>query len=140
SPAQAIGDVVRTINVSGEGRASSAPDIAMLNLGVGARGATVREALAGANQAMGRLVASLRADGIADRDIQTTSFSVSPIFGQSRGPEGGPAPIVGYQANQFVRAKVRALDTVGPVIDDAAAATGDAFQIQGLQFGIDDPT
>ena len=130
---------LQTVNVSGEGRASAPPDMAVLSLGVSARGATVAEAMDQANQASDRLRASLRANGIEERDIQTSSISISPQYGRPRGDDT-PPPIVGYQASQQFQVRVRDIAMAGRVIDDAAAVAGDRFQMSGLRFTFADPT
>ena len=57
--------------ITGRGEATSAPDLAILNLGVQALADTVAEARGQAATAMEGTVAALRANGIAERDIQT---------------------------------------------------------------------
>lgn len=138
--AQAPSTVQQTVNVSGEGRAAARPDLALLSLGVTARAGTVAEAMDQANQAIDKVRDTLRANGIDERDIQTTSISISPQFGRPPGPDGGPPPITGYLASQQLQVKVRDIGRAGKVIDDAAAAGGDRFQMQGLRFAFADPS
>jgi hypothetical protein len=137
--AQTVSTVQPTINVSGEGRVSARPDMATINLGVQARGRSVAEALDLANQSLDQVRGSLRANGIDDRDIQTSSISISPQYG-SRPSSDGPPPIVGYQASQQLQVRVRDISKAGKVIDDAAAAGGDQFVMNGLRFTVADPT
>lgn len=126
------------ISVNGEGRASGTPDVAVLILGVSTRGATVQAANAQAQEAANKLLATLRANGVAEKDIQTQQFSISPEYGRGRSPEDEPK-ITGYRVSNMVQVKVRRIAEVGKVIDAAVSAVGDALQVQGVGLTIDDP-
>ncbi len=66
--------------VSGQGEASAPPDLAILNMGVEAFAATVAEARSNGAAAMEQVLDLLKASGIADRDIQTRFFNISPRY------------------------------------------------------------
>ena len=66
--------------ITGQGEATSEPDLAILNLGIEALADTVSEASEQAATAMEGTVAALRTNGIAERDIQTRFFNISPRF------------------------------------------------------------
>ena len=68
------------IVVSGSGRASAAPDLATLRLGVEAIEATVGEARTAAAVAMEGVMASVSEDGVEDKDVQTGYFSIQPRY------------------------------------------------------------
>lgn len=68
------------IVVSGSGRASSAPDLATLRLGVEAIEATVGEARTAAAESMSAVMVSVKEDGVEDKDIQTGYFSIQPRY------------------------------------------------------------
>ena len=68
------------IVVSGSGRARSAPDLATLRLGVEASEATVGEARVAAAEAMSAVMASVSAEGVEAKDIQTGHFSIQPRY------------------------------------------------------------
>ena len=68
------------IVVSGSGRASAAPDLASLRLGVEAIEATVGEARTAAAVAMEGVMASVSEDGVEDKDVQTGYFSIQPRY------------------------------------------------------------
>ncbi len=65
-----------SIVVVGHGEAHAKPDIAYINLGVEERGATVSEAMQQNAALMTKLMTTLGRAGIADKDIQTSSFNV----------------------------------------------------------------
>ena len=68
------------IVVSGSGRASAAPDLATLRLGVEAMEATVGEARTAAAEAMSAVMASVSDDGVEAKDVQTGYFSIQPRY------------------------------------------------------------
>ena len=90
--------------VTGEGTVTLEPDLALLSLGVEARGETVSDAIAEASTAMEAVLGALRGRGIQDRDIQTRNFRVR---GPVRLPRGGP-----------VRGEERGEGTVGVCGDE----------------------
>src|SRR4051794_26139041 len=70
----------RTITMSGHGEMRAAPDEAVVMLGVLNSAKTAREALDLNNKAMAAILAQLKSSDIADRDIQTSNFSVAPRY------------------------------------------------------------
>jgi uncharacterized protein YggE len=124
------------IHVQGESVIAAQPDIAVLVIGANVRLPTAGEAFAASEEKVAALTASLRANGVADRDIQTRQFSLSPEYGRNTGD--GPAQIVGWRAVHTVSAKLRDFSRIGKTIDDGVTALGgDAF-IQGISFAIED--
>jgi hypothetical protein len=104
------------ITVTGTGSVRVTPDRAEISFGVVSQGRTASQALAANDAAIQRVVAALRAAGIAAADIQTQYFSVSPRSSE----EGGE--ILGYTASNTVAAQLRNLTRAGAVIDAAVAA------------------
>ena len=66
-----------TITVLGEGEASAKPDLARASLGVEVVAPTVADAASQAAARMNQILAALKRTGIADKDIQTSNFSVN---------------------------------------------------------------
>ena len=130
--------------VTGRGEATSAPDLAILNLGIEALADTVSEARDQAAAAMQGTVAALRAIGIAERDIQTRFFNISPRYTTREVTREltreviRERVIVGYQVNNQLTVKVRDLDSVGEIIDQVTVAGGDLTRFQGISFTIED--
>lgn len=123
------------ISVTGTGEASAAPDLALLTVGVSVLRDSVREAREEAAEAMNAVIDSIKDNGVADEDIQTRRFSIQPDFDF----DDGRRELRGFRVTNIVSAKLRDLDRVGDIIDDAAEAGEDAVEIQGLNFTIDDP-
>jgi uncharacterized protein YggE len=109
------------ISVSGQGEASVAPDMALLSLSVVRNGKTAEEALSSNSTAMKDVLSSLRADGIADRDVQTSNFSIHPQYRQSEPKDGvvEPPEVVGYEVSNMLMLKVRDLGKLGELIDSS---------------------
>jgi uncharacterized protein len=122
------------LTLSAEGSVTAAPDMAVVNLGVMTEGATAEAAMRANSQRMTALVQVLRRAGIAERDIQTSGLSVSPqyVYHNNEAPR-----ISGYHANNQVTVRVRDLDSLGRVLDQAIAAGGNT--LNGVSFGLQDP-
>jgi len=124
------------LSVSGEGRASAAPDVAVLGLGVSAKAATVKAANSQAQEAISDLLDSLEDNGVQEKDIQTSQFSVYPEYDYRNNEQ----VLTGYRVTHMLQVKVRDIDKAGEVIDDAVEAGGDLLQVQSISFTIDDTT
>ena len=125
----------RTIVVTGTGDASAAPDMAFLNLGVEAEGATAAEALRKNSAQMEMTIKSLRDAGVDKKDIQTSSLNVGAKYDYSR--DNSPPRIIGYQATNTVNVKLRNLDKAGSVIDKAVGVG--ANRLDSISFGFAEP-
>ena len=103
------------ITVSGIGKVKAVPDEAEFSLGVQSEGQTAREAFAANAERMKRVLAALRAAGVAKSDIQTQDVSVSPSYdNESR--------ITGYTTHNSVSVRIRELARAGAVLDAATNA------------------
>jgi uncharacterized protein YggE len=124
------------ISVNGHGSVVVVPDIAALTLGVEVIAPTVAEARSEAAKVMKAVRASLDANDIDGDDIKTLSFNIQPQYQHRRDEQ---PEITGYRVSNRVSVKVRDLDTVSSVLDDATEAGGDAARINGISFAVDDP-
>jgi len=124
------------INVTGEGKVSGAPDIAVLTLGVSALAPSVKDARDQAASAMNGVVDSIKGNGVDAKDIQSTQFSIQPEYNYRDNNQ----ELSGYRVTNIVTAKVRNIDNTSKIIDDAVAAGGDLTQVQSIDFTIDDPS
>ena len=138
-PVVAAGNTL--LAVSAEGRSTRTPDLAGFSAGVTTQGKTAGAAMAANAAAMSKVIAELKKAGIADKDIQTSSINLNPIYGQPViDPQGQMIQeprIVGYQANNTVSVKQRDLKGFGKVLDALVAAG--ANQINGPSFQMDKP-
>ena len=131
-----------TVSIEGRGEVTAAPDTAFVTSGVTTQGATAREAMDANTAAMSELLETLKASGIEERDIQTSGFSVNPnyVYSDERDANGYTLPprIAGYQVTNSVTVRVRALDTLGAVLD--RSVTVGANTISGVTFSVADPS
>ena len=123
--------------VSGTGKVYVTPNIAELTLGVEAQATTVAVAQANANQAMNAVIAAIKAQGVAEADIQTQYFNITEVTKWDA--DKNEATITGYLVTNTVVAKIRDIDKTGDVIDAAVVAGGDYIRINGLNFTVQDP-
>ncbi|MBN1152446.1 MAG: SIMPL domain-containing protein [Dehalococcoidia bacterium] len=138
APNITVGSQQEGIWVTGQGEVQAVPDIAVLSLGVQAQAPTVAEAQNQAKQAMDSVMAALKANGVEEKDIQTTGYS---IWQQTRWDNDKQEEIVtGYQVSNSVRVKVRKVADAGTILDAAVTAGGDLIRVQGIHFEVDDPT
>ena len=126
----------RSIHVTGSGSVTGEPDLATLYLGVSVEKTSVEEAREAAASAMTAVIDALKSNDIAEKDIQTENFSIYPQYDYT---DNGRV-LRGYRVTNTVNAKVRELDSLSDVIDDATAAGGDIVVINSIRFMIEDPT
>ncbi len=128
-----------TIMVSGEGEATVAPDMAVISLAVVRDADTASEALSANSAAMTEVLAALKAQGIAEKDLQTTDFSIQPKYKQETRTDGTyEAPvIVGYTVSNGLTVRVRELAKLGTIIDQSVKLG--VNQGGGISFTNDDP-
>ena len=127
------------INVLGEGEATARPDMAVLTLGVTREAPTAREALDANSDAMASVIAAMKAEGVEERDLQTSNFSISPVYVYPKPDQPDQQPrITGYQVNNTLSVRVRDIAKVGAVLDKAV--TLGVNQGGGISFTNDDPS
>ena len=134
--AQAPDKPLRTLTMTGTGEMRAKPDTAIVTLGVMSRADTARAALTANNAAMTAILSSLEAAGIAKKDIQTSNFSVNPVYDYDN-TGAKPPRITGYDVSNQLAVTVRKLDTLGTILDEAVSKGSN--QIYGITFTIDDP-
>ena len=139
--AQSVTVTPGIITIEGMGEVVARPDTALVTSGVTSQGATAREALNANTADMAKLIETLKAAGIADRDIQTAGFSVSPnyVYSQEVDANGYSLPprINGYIVSNQVTIRVRDLKALGAVLDQSV--TVGANTINGISFSVADP-
>jgi hypothetical protein len=124
----------RTLTVSGLGTIASEPDEAHVSMGVQSTGKTAQEALDANTERMNAVFAALKASGIADKDMQTSNFSVSPRYKSYPRGESGPPVITGYIVSNQLTVRVRDLGRLGSVLDKVTK--DGANQLGGIRFAI----
>lgn len=105
------------ITVTGEGEVSVAPDMAIIGLTVLREADTARNALNANSAAMKEVIAALKEAGIADRDLQTSQFSIQPRYSQPPRDKPQEPRIIGYSVTNSVTVRLRDLGKTGEIID-----------------------
>ena len=90
-PAAACADDAPSITVMGMGTASGTPDTAEVSAGVVTQASTAAQAMSQNSAAMEQVLRAIRAQGVADRDVQTTNVSIVPVRAQSSASRPQPA-------------------------------------------------
>ncbi len=123
-----------TLNLSAFGETAARPDIASITTGVQVKAPTAAEAMRQNAERMSAVVATLKARGVAERDIQTSGLNLSPqyVYEQNKPPRPD-----GYQASNQVTVTVRDLTRLGQAVDAVVAAG--ANEINGVAFGLSAP-
>ncbi|MBL8547565.1 MAG: SIMPL domain-containing protein [Hyphomonadaceae bacterium] len=120
-------ETLLTVHASATTR--TAPDLAIVTLGVVARGATARAAQNAQNERMQAVMAAVQAAGVEEGGVQTVGFSLDPIYAY---PRNAAPRITGYQSTNVISIRVSNLDAISGLID-ATVADG-ANTLQGIQF------
>ncbi len=119
------------ITAQATGQVSGTPDVVTVTLGVETRDASAQAALDSNNALAAEVIATIKANGVADEDLQTSRLSISPTFDDT-------STITGYQVSNMVTAKLRDVGKAGALIDAVGASAGDAIRVQRISFSIDD--
>ena len=123
-----------SITVTGKGEVHKQPDMARVNIGVVTQEITAAEALNQNTEAVEKLMAALKAHKIADKDIQTSNFSISAQYDYDRSNQA--RHLTGYQVMNQVRIAVRRIEDLGALLD--RVVTAGANQINQVTFEIDE--
>lgn len=121
------------ISVAGSGEAYGEPDVAYIDLGINVTNPNVSPALDQANQIMSTVQEAIKEAGVAEEDIQTTSFNVYPE--DRYDPQTGqPTDERVFRVQNIMRIAVRDVSKVGAVIDAGTGAG--ANTVHNVSFGI----
>lgn len=111
-----------------------APDMATIGAGVTSEAPTAVEALRMNSAEMDKVIARIKALGIAEQDIQTTGINLSARYDYER--ETQRQVFRGYQVSNRVSVKLRKIEDTGMVLDALVAAG--ATDLSGPNFSIEE--
>ena len=128
------------VSVTGEGTARLVPDMAVMTLTVMRQEKTARGALDANNSAMAAVLAAMRADGIEERDLQTSGFSIDPqyFYPDRKNNEPAQPVIIGYRVMNTLTVRIRELDKRGAILDKSVSLG--VNQGGQIMFTNDDPS
>jgi len=112
------------------------PDQASLSLSTESKAPTAVAALEANKAKTERLIAAIRAAGIAEKDIQTEGVNINPDYRYDQVNGRGEQRMIGYAASNSVRIKTRRIDRLSNLLDALTAAGAD--RIYGPNFDIAD--
>ncbi len=127
-----VQDVGQPLVVSAVGKKSVAPDQAKISFGIEASNSSLKQAQTQVNQKSQSLVNQLKAMGIAEKDIKTTSYNIYPEFDYSL----QPAKINGYRVSISYEVKINDIDKVNDITVSITAAG--ANNVSGVSFELSD--
>lgn len=138
APAQALADsdAPGRISLVGIGEVRAVPDEASIAIGVVHQADTAAAALKDNNAAMSEIFATLKGEGIDEKDIQTANFSLNPRYVYPK-DNSGPPTIQGYEVSNEVSVRVRDLTKLGALLDKVVQSGSN--RINGVSFSLSNP-
>jgi uncharacterized protein len=115
---------VRTLTVTGHGTATATPDLAVVRVSAVHRGATLADALAGAESARAGVVAA--AEGLV---VATLNLSIWPV----QEPDG-------FEARHSLEVSTADLEGANALLARLAAEVGDRLTVDGVNLAVRDPS
>lgn len=122
----------REIVVSASGSAFVTPDIALIDLGVTTEGMDIGKITTENTDKMNKIIGEVKASGVAEKDIKTVNYSLSPKYDYVR----GVSVFKGYALTQQIAVKVRDFGKIGEVM--GKGTQNGANLIGDFQFMIED--
>ena len=127
----------QTISVSGSATASSNPDTLIIVLGVESEAKTANESLSQNSNSLNSVISSLSNSGISEDDIQTSNFSIYPLYDSIKDTDGNWQQILnGYRVSNILSIQTEKIDSAGDIID--AAVSSGANRIDNVSFQLSD--
>ena len=123
--------LVAGVITSGDATVSRRPDIAFLSVGVESQQSTASAAQSDLASKAAKLIARAKALGVADKDLNTSGYSIGPFY-----PPGAQT-ISGYRASEQLEVTWHSVGTVGKALD-ALVQEGGATNV-GVSFGLAEP-
>jgi len=134
APAQADG----RMRIIGRAVVEVAPDYVTVNIGVSSNAPSPTAALDQNSAAARKIIDFSKKFGVEERDIQTDSINLSPVFKTVRDPSGATRQESnGYAASNTVRVKLADLSRLGTFMRQTLDQG--ATNIGGVNFGIANP-
>jgi uncharacterized protein len=115
---------------TGEATVSTRPDLAIVSAGIESQQSTAAAAQSDLAVKAGKLIARIKALGVADKDLSTSGYWIGPDY------RGGQT-VSDYRASEQLTVRWHNVDTVGRTLD-AIVQEGGATNV-GVGFGLADP-
>ena len=138
-------DQTNAVTVEGTGEVFLVPDTAQITFSVSESAPSVKAAQDLATSKTDAAIEALKKMDVANKDVKTISYNVSPKYDYNQpcgpgqmciGAVSGTPKIVGYDVSQTIEVKVRDTDKAGEVL--AALGALGVQNISGPNFMVDD--
>jgi len=121
------------ISVVGSGIVLAQPNIARITLGVEVFDASATNAQAEAARRTDAVIAKLKSHGIADEDIRTSSYNITPQYDTGR--DASATVLRGYLVQHLLDVRLTNVSALGQILDDVVSAG--ATRVSGIRFEAD---
>lgn len=130
-------NALNVITVSGKGEVLATPDIASFSFSVTEEAASVGDAQAKATDKTNKILAQIKAAGVEDKDIKTSSYSIYPRYEYANAGiyTSGTRYLAAYVVSQSVDVKVRKIEDAGKIL--SGIGEFGAENVSGLSFSVD---
>ena len=130
---------LRVITVNGVGVVATAPDVALVRMGVETREETSQAAMNANSELTQSVINALVELGVAEQDIRTESLQLNPRYESVPGPNRSrQQQLVGYRASNIISVRLRDLSEAGAAID--VASNAGVNRIDSIGFEVSDPS
>lgn len=132
-----------TISVTGSGQAAMPPDVARVSFTVQNTDKAVSDAQAATTKQANAALAYVKQQGIADKDVKTLSYNISPQYTYptctaTYCPPDRTPKVTGYQVSETVQITMHDLTKVGDMLQGLGNLQ--VQNVSGPSFGLEDPT
>jgi len=127
---------IPTLTVSGTAVINAAPDQATIRLAVVTEGKDASDVARDNARLAKEIQRALVGAGASEDDIETTGFSVEPMYNNRTRANNEPPQIIGYRVSNEVKVTTLDLDKAGELI--GAGIEAGANRVNGLQFDLRD--
>src|SRR3989344_4936308 len=121
-----------SITVSGEGKTTIKPDVAVVRASVMTTNRDVKKAQDENTTRANAVIKFLADQKVADKDIKTVEYSISPNYSY----DSGRQTLLGYNVTQSLEIKIRDFKNLSGIVDGMVSKG--VNQTGGIQFKVDD--
>jgi uncharacterized protein len=134
-----------TITVNGNGQATLPPDVANISFTVQNTAASVSDAQAATTKQANDALAFVKGQGVADKDVTTTSYNITPQYSYPNPCSGGVmCPVIynstpkvtGYEVSETIQVTMHDLTAVGALLGGLGKLS--VQNISGPNFALSD--
>jgi len=127
---------VSTITISKTGTVYAVPNLAQIDFSIITEGKEVNDVMRENNEKSSAVIEKIKAQGVDELDIKTTYYNVYPLYEWHKEGDSlsttGTRVLTGYEAVETINVKVREVEKIGGLIEEAVRAG--ANQVGDLQF------